>query len=114
MDGIVIKRGDTLALTARYVQPDGTPVNMEGFAVEVNVIDEMDKVVMSVVSTATTNLSNRKVVVVNAANGEFRCAIKDTDKLKYGVYYVDFTYISPEGVAQSSKAIKMTVKGKLV
>lgn len=114
MSGITIKQGDTLILKAKYKQSNGDPVNLTGFNIQVNILGDQDKELLKISTTDTLHLDVRKVEILDAINGEFNCIIKDTDIFKVGAYHLDFTYISPDKIAQSSKAIKLAVKGKLM
>ena len=106
---LVIKRGDTLKLNGSFKQTTGSAMNLTGFKVEVTIIDETNKVI-----TIAENASGNRSLVVDKAAGTFALVMKDTEVLRNENYWVDFKYISADGVEQSSKSVGLKVKNKLV
>lgn len=114
MDSITIKRGDTLQFTCSYKQDtDGTPVNLSSFVITVSIIDDNDFAVIEVNSNAQET-ALRTISMDSLTIGKFTVSIKDTEVLVDDVYYIDFKLISNDNVEQSSMAIRLNVKGKLV
>ena len=106
---LVIKRGDTLKLRGSFKQTNGSPMNLTGFQVEVDIIDETNKVI-----EITEGTTSKRSLVVDKVNGTFELVMKDTEVLRNEQYSVDFKYVSADGVAQSSKSIGLKVRNKLV
>lgn len=106
-----IKRGDTLVIQGQYKQSNGSPVNITGYTLDVNIMLE-DTTFITVSSTTST--ANRVVEIVDATQGTFKFTMFDTDVLVQETYYVDIKYTSPSGYEQSSPSFKLKVKSKLV
>lgn len=114
MDAIAIKRGDTLQLTASYKQAGTTdPVNLSSFIITASILDSSDYTVIEVNSNDAPS-AFRSITTDDLVAGTFSLTIKDTEVLVEDVYYIDFKYTTGAGIEQSSKAIKLLVKGKLV
>lgn len=112
MNVIEIKRGDTFLLKGTYKQNDGTILNLTGASVEVNIINSTtDKSVATIVSG---NGSSDRSLTVTPGTGEFILVVKDTENFKNDDYWVDFKTTSASGYEQTSKALKLKLKTKLV
>lgn len=113
MSTITIKRGDTLLVKGVYKQNDGSIMNLTGYTLEVNILNgTTEKPVITLVSGSTT--SNRGVTVSNAVGGEFVVVMKDTEVLNDENYWLDFKTTGANGYEQTSKALKLKVKNKLI
>lgn len=113
MDSITIKRGDTLEFICSYKEADtNTPINLQSFSMTVNFIDESDRTVIEINSTEPT--ASRYISTGSFDNGTFTVTFKDTEVLTDDVYYIDMKYTTASGFEQTSKAIKLYVKNKLV
>jgi hypothetical protein len=113
MDTIAIKRGDTLQLTCNYKQAGtSTPVDLSTFTITVSILNSDDTAVIEINSNAPT--INRSVTTDGLVNGTFSIMVKDTEVLVDDSYFVDFKYTTASGIEQTSKAIKLLVKGKLI
>lgn len=113
MTTLTIKRGDTLQLTCNYKQTGtSVPVDLSTFLISVNILDYSDKLLFEITSNAPT--ANRSVTTSDLAAGTFTFTFKDTEVLVEDVYYIDFKYTTASGVEQTSKAVRLSVKGKLV
>lgn len=111
MSGVItIKRGDTLAFTGQYKQKTGDPMDLTGHTLTVNVLNANDKPVFSIVD----NDAYRSVVITNAIDGRFTVVVKDTNILREEDYWLDIKATSPNGHTNTSKAVKLRVKNKLV
>ena len=117
MSTITIKRGDTLLLTGVYKQSDGSAMNLTGYELEVKVINGSDRPVVTVVSGGNGNgngNAKRSLTITNATTGAFTLVIKDTEVLKEDEYWIDFKATGASGYEQTSKALRLRVKNKLV
>lgn len=113
MSTITIKRGDTLLVKGVYKQNDGSIMNLTGYTIEVNILNgATERPVITLVSGTTT--ANRGVVITNITGGEFVVTMKDTEVLRNEEYWVDFKAVGANGYEQTSKALKLKVKNKLV
>lgn len=112
MNTVTIKRGDTLVLTGVYKQSNGTVMNLTGYVLEINILNSNDRTIATIKSNSST--SNRSVVVTDAVNGAFTLVVKDTDVLREDDYYIDFKAVGSNGYEQTSKALRLKIKNKLV
>ena len=113
MAAIVIKRGDTLLISGVYKQSNASPMNLTGYQLEVNVMNaNTDKSVITVIAGVST--ANRSLTIENAVAGQFKLMVKDTEVLRDTDYYIDFKTTGDGGIEQTSKAIKLSVKTRLV
>lgn len=113
MASITIKRGDTLLVKGVYKQDSGIVMDLTGYTVEVNMIDDTtSRSAVTIVSGNST--SNRSVVITNATAGEFVLVMKDTEVLKSDDYWIDFKAVGISGYEQTSQAVRLKVKNKLV
>ena len=113
MDSLIIKRGDTLQLNVAYKEETvGTVINLSDFIITVSVIDTYGCTVIEVISDAPTQF--RSISINDLVNGTFVITIKDTEVLIDDTYYIDFKYTTLDGIEQTSKAVKLIVKEKLV
>ena len=110
---ITIKRGDTLLIDGVYRQSTGDPMNLEGYTLECNIINSSDRSVITVVTGIST--TSRVLTITEPTAGKFTLVVKDTEILRDEDYFVDFkaTAIS-NNYEQTSKAIRLKVKAKLV
>lgn len=110
---ITIKRGDTLLIDGVYKQSNGAPMNLEGYMLECNIINSADRSVITVVTGIST--TSRVLTITDTTAGKFTLVVKDTEILRDEDYFVDFkaTAIS-SNYEQTSKAIRLKVKAKLV
>jgi hypothetical protein len=110
---ITIKRGDTLLIDGVYKQSNGAPMNLEGYTLECNVINSSDRSVVTVVTGIST--PSRVLTITEPTAGKFTLVVKDTEVLRDEDYFIDFkaTTIS-SNYEQTSKAIRLKVKAKLV
>ena len=96
-----------------YKQNDGTIMNLTGYTLEVNILNgTTERPAITLVSGNST--STRGVVITNAIGGEFVVTMKDTEVLRDEEYWIDFKAVGVSGYEQTSKAIKLKVKNKLV
>ena len=113
MNIVTIKRGDTLVLTGVYKQSNGIVMNLTGYVLEINIINSSDRTVATIKSDNIT--SNRSVVITDAINGAFTLVVKDTEAFKDDdYYYIDFKAVGSNGYEQTSKALRLKIKNKLV
>ena len=113
MAAIVIKRGDTLLISGVYKQSNASPMNLTGYQLEVNIMNaNTDKSVITLI--AGVNTANRSLIIENAVAGQFKLMVKDTEVLRDTDYYIDFKTTGDSGIEQTSKAIKLSVKTRLV
>ena len=110
---ITIKRGDTLLIDGVYRQSTGDLMNLEGYMLECNIINSSDRSVITVVTGIST--TSRVLTITEPTAGKFTLVVKDTEILRDEDYFVDFkaTAIS-SNYEQTSKAIRLKVKAKLV
>lgn len=112
MSLITIKRGDTLLITGVYKQSNGIVMDLTGYSLEVNIINSSDRVVSTIHTGFPSN--NRAITIVSPTTGSFRLVVKDTEILKEDDYYIDFKAVGSDGYEQTSKALRLKVKNKLV
>ena len=113
MVAIVIKRGDTLLISGVYKQSNASPMNLTGYQLEVNIMKaNTAKSVITII--ADVNTANRSLIIENAVAGQFKLMVKDTEVLRDTDYYIDFKTTGDSGIVQTSKAIKLSVKTRLV
>ena len=113
MDSLTIKRGDTLQLNVAYKEEAvGTAINLSDYIITVSVIDTYGCAVVEVISDAPTQF--RSISINDLVNGTFVITIKDTEVLIDDTYYIDFKYTTLDGIEQTSKAVKLVVREKVV
>lgn len=110
---ITIKNGDTLQITCNYKQTGtSTPIDLSSFVITATILNDNDFPI--IVVNSTDNDANRKISTGSLSTGEFTLTILDTEILTEDTYYIDFKYTTPSNIEQTSKAIKLSVKAKLV
>ena len=113
MSTITIKRGDTLLVKGVYKQNAGNIMNLTGYTLEVNILNGTTELpTITLISGSST--ATRGVVITNAVGGEFVVTMKDTEVLRDEEYWMDFKAVGANGYEQTSKALKLKVKNKLV
>ena len=112
-NSIVIKQGDTLQLSGVYKQPNQSPMNLTGYTLEANILNSDGYVVLTINSNSAN--PNRTLSIISAIDGTFQLLMKDTEVLTSEEdYWLDIKTISISGIEQTSKAVKLKVKNRLV
>lgn len=108
---LVIKRGNSLTLNGTFEQSNSVAMDIASFEIRADITDDNGRVMIAIREDGPTD---RKVTVTDAVHGKFTVFVKDTSVLRGEEYWMDFTYVTPDGVQQATKAIKIKVKNRLV
>lgn len=113
MNNILIKQGNSIKWITKYIQPNGTPIDLSSSQIIVTAVKTINTSFVLFKIDSNSPTSNMYITIDSLVSGEFNIIVKDTSSFEKGKYFVDIQYIDDEGFKQSSESIELTISARL-